>query len=80
MPIKRRISKQSDYRITPQAVEAFRRGDTAELGRALGLKPWQPNPLEVYEPNPPTWAKGSPWADFWPVSRDLRAKLMEAGR
>ena len=76
MPIKRRVSKLSNYRITQEAVDAFRRGETAELSRLLGIRPWQPSPLEVYEPEPPEWARGMDWAAFWTVARDLRAKLL----
>ena len=35
--------------IPPEAVEAFRRGDTPDLLRALGLPDWHHSPLEVEE-------------------------------
>lgn len=78
MPIKRRISKGREYRVTREAVEAFGKGDVVTLHGALGLKPWQPSPLEADTPEPPDWASG-PWAEAWPLAYLLRAKLA-AGR
>lgn len=76
MPVKRRVAKLSEHRITPEAVAAFRRGDWMELHRLLGLRPWHPSPLDAYDPDPPAWAgPGDAWREFWPLARDLRAKL-----
>jgi hypothetical protein len=47
MPVKKRISKQREWRITQEAVEAFKAGDFHALHRALGLKPWEPSPLPL---------------------------------
>jgi hypothetical protein len=35
------------HRITPAAVQAFRRGDALRLHEVLGLKRWQVSPLDV---------------------------------
>lgn len=74
MPIKRRLNKCREYRVTREAVEAFHAGDAVTLHRALGLKPWQPSPLEADTPNPPDWASG-PWAEAWPIAHELRGKM-----
>ena len=75
MPTKRRIAKGRDNRITPEAVAAFATGDWMELHRALGLKPWQPSPLDTDTPEPPPHAQKGPWAEAWPLAFDLRGKL-----
>lgn len=80
MPTKRRLSKIAAYRITDDAVLAFLRGDCAELGRALGLKPWQVSPLDAIEPGPPIWAHGTIWGDGWPLAREIREGLLQAAR
>jgi len=76
MPVKRRVSKIAAYRITPEAVAAFRRGEWMELHRLLGLRPWQVSPLDAYDPEPPAHSHGTAWADFWPLARELRAELL----
>ena len=78
MPIKRRIRKGREHRVTREAVEAFNAGDAVTLHRALGLKPWEPSPIDADTPEPPDWASG-PWAEAWPTAHELRAKLA-AGR
>ena len=75
MPTKRRITKGRKHRITPEAMAAFRAGDWMGLHRALDLRPWQPSPLDVDKPDPPSYAKSGLWADAWPVAFDLRLKL-----
>ena len=77
MPTKRRAAKGKAHRITRQAVEAFTAGDTLALHRALGLRPWQPSPLDADTPEPPAWA-GTLWAEGWALARHLRGAL-EAG-
>ena len=75
MPVKLRQSKQRQHRITPEALEAFQRGDAMGLHRALGLKPWQPSPFDIDGPEPPTWASPGPWRDSWPMVAGLLAEL-----
>ena len=75
MPTKRRTAKGRPHRITPEAVNAFRAGDWIALHRALGLRPWQPSPLEAFTPEPPPDMRGGPWADAWPLAFGLRGKL-----
>lgn len=74
MPIKRRTPKARDHRVTPAALAAFAAGDSLALHRALGLKPWQPSPLETDEDDCP-WPDGSAWAVAWPLVRGLRVEL-----
>ena len=45
MPVKRKLSKQLQHRITPEVMAAYRAGDHWELQRALHLKPWVMSPL-----------------------------------
>lgn len=80
MPMKRRLAKGRAHRLTTEANEAFRDGDDARLRAALGLRPWQPSPLEADTPEPPAWAGGSAWASEWPLAHDLRVKLEGAAR
>jgi len=75
MPFKRRAAKGRSHRITRQAVEAFTAGDMLALNRALGLRPWQPSPLDADTPEPPAWAGPGPWRDGWPLAHDLRGML-----
>jgi hypothetical protein len=78
MPIKRRVAKARDHRLTAAAVEAYRNRDTLGLHRELGLRPWEVSPLDVDGPEPPAWANSGPWLDSWPKAWALRAEL-EAG-
>lgn len=78
MPIKRRAAKGRPHRITRQAVEAFTAGDMLALNRALGLRPWQPSPLDADTPEPPAWAGPGPWRDGWRLAHDLRGMLEAA--
>lgn len=75
MPTKRRAAKSRTHRITREALDAFRAGDKLTLHRALGLRPWQPSPLEADKPEPPCDMPGGPWAEAWPLAFDLRGKL-----
>lgn len=77
MPVKLRQSKQRQHRITPEAVEAFQRGDAMGLHRALGLKPWQPSPFDINSTEPPAWAQGL-WVASWGVVAGLLAELERA--
>jgi hypothetical protein len=59
--------------ITPDAVAAFQGGDRTGLHRELGLKPWQPSPLDVNGACP--WPPGSAGQDTWDEAIALRAEL-----
>ena len=78
MPIKRRAAKVREHRITPEAVEAYRTGDSRALHRALGLPPYMPSPLHVSPEHPCPWPKGSGGAMSWPLALELRAELEKA--
>lgn len=75
MPTKRRAAKGRTHRITRDALAAFQAGDAIALHRALGLRPWQPSPLDAVTPEPPLDIRGGPWAESWPLAFDLRGKL-----
>jgi hypothetical protein len=74
MPTKRRVEKTRPHRITPEALAAFDAGDHMRLHRALGLRPWQPSPLEASD-GPSPWPAGSSGAVAWAPVCDLRGKL-----
>lgn len=76
MPVKRRIAKVRDHRVTPEAIAAFRAGDERGLHAALGLRPWEASPLDVVNPYP----VGTAYARSLQHFRDLHADLrMAAG-
>lgn len=76
MPIKKRIAKGRAHRLTADATDAFGAGDVLALHAALGLRPWQPSPLDAGTPNPPAWAHpGTGWTAAWPLARELRLRL-----
>lgn len=76
MPAKRTRAKARSHRITPEAVEAYRRGDYLLLERHLALKPWEASPLDVDHPDQPSpWPKGSGGELSWPQAVQLRAEL-----
>jgi hypothetical protein len=60
-------------RMTPAAVAAFRAGDRAALHDELGLKSWQPSPLDVGGRCP--WPAGTAGAKAWPEMVAVRAQL-----
>ena len=47
MPVKKRLAKVRQNRITPGAIAAFRAGDRKDLAEALELPPWHVSPLDV---------------------------------
>jgi hypothetical protein len=47
VPVKRRLHKGREHRITDDAISAWRAGDYLALHRALGMKPWEPSPLPL---------------------------------
>lgn len=84
MPVKRRLSKIRDHRITDEAVEAFEAGDYLALHHALGLKPWEPSPLPL-SIEPLGVSQGEPpagrtlFAAAWPKAQELQRELIAAG-
>jgi hypothetical protein len=79
VPTKRRTPKLRDHRVTEAAVAAFLAGDRLALHRALGLKPWQPSPIDATEAEPPAWAGPMDgWRAGWQLARALREKLEAA--
>ena len=80
MPIKRRAAKAKPYRITVEAVEAYRAGDSQALHRALGLPLYMPSPLDVSPEHACPWPNGSGGAVSWPLALELRAELIAAPR
>lgn len=75
MTTKRKpIARARGLVITPEAVAAYRKGDSLALKRALGLKPWQGSPVGLPEGERPIW-----WnADDWALQHELRAALEAA--
>jgi hypothetical protein len=81
MPIKLRHAKVREQRITLAAVEAYTAGDWMLLHRALGLRPWQPSPLDADTDEPPAWLPpGHAWRKDWSTVRQLRLELEDAAR
>lgn len=81
MPVKRRLPKSREHRVTPEAIAAFEAGDYHGLHRALGLRPWEESPLPasitalgVDPDSRPDWA-----TDFWPRAVELQGELLAAG-
>ena len=68
MPTRRRRNRRHDHVITQAAIDAFLAKDTSALYIALGLKPWQYNPLTISADSAP-----QPWED--PVRHALAARL-----
>ena len=77
MPIKRRAAKAKPYRITAEAVEAFRAGDSQALHLALRLPLYMPNPLYVDPDHPCPWSEGSAGARSWPLALELLSAINE---
>jgi hypothetical protein len=50
------------------------------LDRLLGIKPWQPSPLDTATPEPPEWARndGTQWSEDWPKVYAIRQELEAA--
>jgi hypothetical protein len=77
MPLKRRLPKGREHRITPEAVVAFVAGDDMALHRALGLRPWERSPLDVDDGPCPDWG-GDQWRASWEQAQELRRQLEKA--
>lgn len=72
---KRRIEKVKEYRITEAARDAWQAGDVRALHLALGLRPWEPSPLEIEGPCP--WRAGTVGAQSWDRIAELRDVLAQ---
>ncbi|MFN6935546.1 MAG: hypothetical protein ACK4NZ_10395 [Tsuneonella sp.] len=68
------INRNRGIAITPEAVTAYRKSDWLGLHRALGLKPWQHNPLDVGDFERPAWFN----EDDWNLQQSLRAEIEAA--
>ena len=75
MPTNRkRTPRTPQGRINPAAVKAFRENDADALYDALGLQPWEVNPLDV-DDGPAPWPPGSAGYRSWPEAQRLKAEL-----
>lgn len=70
-PRRRRHSQQT--RVTQEAVDAYRAGDSLTLSRLLRLPPWQISPLDAEGECP--YSPQSGCYDLWPDSVALRQEL-----
>lgn len=79
MPLKRRTRKVRDLRVTPEAVDAYRRGAWLELHQELRLKPWECSPLDAHGecPDPSTTKPGS-YSATLPQAYRLRDQIVDA--
>jgi hypothetical protein len=51
----------------------------SDLGRLLGLAPWEASPLDVPDEGPCPWAgSGNCYAASWPQAQEIRAALKNA--
>jgi hypothetical protein len=85
MPVKRRVAKVKENRITPEAVAAYRAGDYHALHRALGLKPWEASPLPssvtlLGVEDGPAPSGNTAWAASWAKAQELRRELERAAK
>jgi hypothetical protein len=79
MATKRRpLQRALRTRITPEAIEAFRRGDSFALDRALQLKPWDQSPLYAVTDEPPDYMRDTLNVERWKYARELRRELERA--
>lgn len=87
MPVKRRLHKGREHRITQEAIEAFEAGNYSRLHAALGLGPWQASPLPdricglgVEDDAPPEWMTKFPHRiEDWHHAKELQRALLAAG-
>jgi hypothetical protein len=73
-----RTTPYRSVRITPEAVDAFRRDDGRSLHAILGLRPWEMSPVDVHlgpEPRPDTKVI---WLQSWWFAMRLREQLLAA--
>ena len=75
---RKRVSRAGGrFRITREAVEAYKAGDHERLHMALRIRPWEPDPLQTDTPEPPR-NDGTVWAEVWPEIYRLRLELEAA--
>jgi|GEM_PF-2297577 len=77
MPVKRRLAKVRENRITPEAVAAFNAEDRTALADALRLRPWEISPLEVCD-GPSPYPAGSGGCTTWQKALELLTQLQKA--
>ena len=79
MPASRRRAKARRGRITSEAVAAYQAGNWGAPHRALRLKPWEANPLDVQAPeDAEIRGPASPWTQSVPQALQLRTELEAA--
>lgn len=64
--------------VSPEAIDAYRRKDRRGLARALGLRPWEVNPLDIAPGEVCPWPSSSRGAQSWPRAVELRNLLEQA--
>ena len=73
---RRRRARSQRMRISTEAVEAYRAGDSLALSRALELPPWHVSPIGADGPCPyPAYTSG---AETWAQAVELREALENA--
>lgn len=79
MSTKRRpIARRQKLRISQEAIDAYLAEDMRRLHRALGLKPWEANPLEDSVLGPCPYGPEYCIAQTWETVRELRLLLEDA--
>jgi hypothetical protein len=78
---RRRISHAMAFMLTPQAIDAWRRGDVLACRQSLGVMPWDHCPFTVPDKFPECYADRG-WGDAmnrdsWQRALELRQALIE---
>ena len=74
---RRRRTRSTKQRITPEAIAAYKADDYGRLHDALGLKPWEFSPLWARGENPPE-GEGEHRAKLWLDAKAWRDELERA--
>jgi hypothetical protein len=80
---RKRVGHRMAFMITPQAIDAWRRGDVHACRQSLGVMPWDYCPFHVEYAEPPDWlleprhANRAANADSWRHAWELRCALIE---
>jgi hypothetical protein len=73
-----RSFRYRNLRISPEAIEAFRRGDARALHELLELRPWELSPIDVHLRPEPSRATKSVFLQSWGTAMRLRHQLLAA--
>ena len=73
---RRRRARSQRLRITAEAVDAYRAGDSLALARALELPPWHSSPIGAEGPCP--YPASTSAFETWPQAVELRQALDRA--